>query len=316
MFVGLTLLGSARAAQNVPDFKASINTITLKNMYVREILATTYRDGFKWRNNGSWDYGTILHTIYKDNLSGGNISLSSEVVSEIRIKKRLIGDSVWKTIYLKDNITNPNDFNISFVDYLEPSNSTVEYKYVPVFKINNKNIDMDSEGTIVESKFNNYFLIGQYEVNSDNQMVNEVHPMIIDFTNTTSFNGNSTTVKTLGSKYPFVITNGITKYYSGNTTCTFIELCVNGENVDVENGWKYRNTIDYFLKNGYAKLMKSFEGNMWLISVNDDISHQMNGHYQNVSTSFAWVEIGDPFSVGDLYDNGFINTDIDRSLDE
>lgn len=316
MFVGLSLLGSSRAAQNTPTQKSNINTITLKNMYAREMFVTTYRQGFKWKGNAAWDYGTVLHAIYKDSLSGGNIALSSDIVSEIRIKKRLVGDSVWKTIYLKDNIKSSKDFDISFVDYIEPSNRTVEYKYVPVFKINSGNIDMDSEGTFVESKFDNYFLVGQYEINTDGQMINEVHPMIIDFTSTTSFNGNSTTVKTLGSKYPFVITNGITKYYSGNTSCTFIELCVNGEDVDVENAWKYRNDIDYFLKNGYAKLMKSFEGDMWLIAVNEDVTHQTNGHYQNVSTSFAWVEVGDPFSVGDLYDNGFINTDIDRSLDE
>jgi hypothetical protein len=107
----------------------------------------------------------------------------------------------------------------------------------------------------------------------------------------------------------------MSKYYSGSMTVTFIELC-NHERIDVEHGWKYRNIIDDWLTDGYAKIMKNFEGDIWMINVNDNISHTENGHYQNVNTVFNWVEAGDPTSVGDLYDNAFINTDVDRSLDE
>lgn len=316
MFLGLTLNGSAESATNVVEPTTKINTITLYDAVFNEIYATNYSKGFKWDNLGRWDYGSILHATYDENLSGGNITWSADVISEIRIKKRYQGDTVWKTIFSKTGIEKSDDFDIDFVDYLEPSNKIIEYKYVPIFVINSQNMDMDSEGTTVQSKFDDWFIVGQYEINSEGKMINEVHPMIIDFSSTPTLNRQTSVINTLGSKYPFVNTNGMTKYYSGSTTCTFSELCVNGQILDYENAWKYRNTIDDFLSNGYAKLLKSFEGDICLVSTFDEITHQENGDYRNVSTTFQWAEIGDPTSVGDLYDNGFINTDIDRSLDE
>ena len=316
MFLGVTMTGSMAASKNIVEPTTKINTITLKDAQFNEIYATNYSDGFKWKDLDNWGYGTLLHANFKDSLSGGNITWSADVISEIRIKKRYEGDTVWKTIYSKTGIEDSDDFDIDFIDYLEPSNKVIEYKYVPVFNINSQNVDMDSEGTTVESKFDEWFIIGQYELNSEGKMINEVHPMIVDFSSTPTLNRQTATITTLGSKYPFVNTNGMTKYYSGSTTCTFVEVCVNGTGVDAENAWKYRNSIDDFLANGYPKIIKSFEGDMRLVSTHDEITHQENGDYRNVSTAFQWSEVGDPTSVGDLYDNGFINTDIDRSLDE
>lgn len=316
MFLGLGLVGSADSASNITEPTSKINTVTLQDAQFYEIYATNYSAGFKWQNLDRWSYGTLLHADFSDSLSGGNITWSADVISEIRIKKRLEGDTVWKTIYYKDGINTSDDFDIDFVDYLEPSNTTVEYKYVPVFNINSQNVDMDSEGTSVESKFDEWFIIGQYEINSQGAMINEVHPMVVDFSSTPTLNRQTTLINTLGSKYAFVNTNGMTKYYSGSTTCTFVELCVNGMGVDAENAWKYRNSIDDFLSNGYPKILKSFEGDIRLVSTYEEISHQENGDYRNVSTTFQWAEVGNPTSVGDLYDNGFINTDVDRSLDD
>ena len=316
MFLGTTLLGSAESSSNLTESNKKINTITLHDAQFYEIYATNYSDGFKWQDLDKWGYGTLLHADYVDNLSAGNLTWSADVISEIRIKKRFEGDTVWKTIYHKGDINTVDDFNIDFVDYLEPSNKTVEYKYVPVFNINSQNVDMDSEGTSVESKFDEWFIIGQYEINSQGAMINEVHPMIVDFSTSPTLNRQTTLINTLGSKYAYVNTNGMTQYYSGSTTCTFVELCVNGDFIDVDNAWKYRNSIDDFLANGYPKIIKSFEGDIKLVSTYDEITHQDNGDYRNVATTFQWAEVGDPTSVGDLYDNGFINTDVDRSLDD
>lgn len=316
MFLGLTTVGSAKSASNIVEPASKINTIVLHDAQFYEIYATKYPDGFKWKGLGKWDYGTLLHAIYTDNLSAGNITWSADVISEVRIKKRFEGDTVWKTIYSKSDINTSDDFAVDFIDYLEPSNTTVEYKYVPVFNINSQNVDMDSEGTTVESKFDEWFIIGQYELNSQGAMINEVHPMIVDFSSTPTLNRQTTLINTLGSKYAFVNTNGMTQYYSGSTTCTFVELCVNGLGIDADNAWKYRNSIDEFLANGYSKIIKSFEGDIRLVSTYEEVSHQENGDYRNVSTTFQWAEVGDPTSVGDLYDNGFINTDVDRSLDD
>ena len=81
-----------------------------------------------------------------------------------------------------------------------------------------------------------------------------------------------------------------------------------------ENGYQYRNNLDQFLTDGYAKILKTVDGDIYLISVVGGIQRNNNGsHYENIGSSFEWAEIGDPNDSGDLYDNGFINTDVDRN---
>ena len=325
MFLGAELCGIPASFENIQEPSSKINNISLSNMYLDELYGTTHLpDDFNIRNIEKWSYGTFLHATYEDGLSAGNITYSADVISATKIKKRIQGEQTWKTIYVqkgtgaeKNGVPSftVDDFAINFIDYLEPSNRVIEYQYVPVFNVGGEEQDMDSEGTEVLSKFDSWFLVGQYEDDGNNNFIYDIHPMVADTTVTKQLNKQFNTVQTLYGKYPFVVNNGNNLYYSGSATATFFELCSNDGMVDAENGWKYRNTIDQFLSNGMAKIMKSFEGDIYLITVNDNISHSQNGHYQNVNTSFNWVEIGDPFSVGDLYDNGFINTEIDRGLD-
>ena len=80
-----------------------------------------------------------------------------------------------------------------------------------------------------------------------------------------------------------------------------------------EHGAVLRNTIDEFLTDGYPKILKTYDGDIYLAAITGDISRNNGQHYQNVGQSWEWVEVGDPNDCGDLYDYGFINTDIGRS---
>ena len=50
---------------------------------------------------------------------------------------------------------------------------------------------------------------------------------------------------------------------------------------------------------------------MWMVDVYGTINRSENGHYQLIDHSFEWAEIGDPYSIKELFLNGFINTDVD-----
>ena len=100
------------------------------------------------------------------------------------------------------------------------------------------------------------------------------------------------------------------RYYSGTLAATFIEF--KDDDYDVDNGWRYRNKIDEFLADGRAKILKTFEGNMYMVNIVGNLPRTVNEHYQNVSHQIEWVECGDPTMISDLYDNGFIDTDVDR----
>ena len=51
-----------------------------------------------------------------------------------------------------------------------------------------------------------------------------------------------------------------------------------------------------------------------MVNVVNSLPRSNSGHPQLISHQIEWVECGDPTSTGDLYDNGFINTDSARTL--
>lgn len=297
MFFGSSFYGDNLSTSNSSAKIADIPTLVIKNVVIDELYATkNVLVNFDWKIPTEWDYNTHLHATYKGDTYAGNIAYSKNIVSSVKIKKRFKGDFTWKTIYEK-KIESEDDFFIDMYDYLEPSDRDIEYAYVSVIQ----NKDTDVTFAEVHSEFDNYFLVGQ----------NEVYPLILNQKNEIQYNRESNVIVSPGSKYPYVVNNGIARYYSGTLTVTFIEFiddCI----LDLKNGWKYRNQIDQFLTDGKAKILKSFEGDMWMINVVGNIPRTENGFYQNISQQIDWVECGDPLMAGDLYDNGFINSDADR----
>ena len=299
MFLGISFAGTDSAISNTAVSECTISKLVISNVIVDELYATRQvLLKFNWQIPQSWTLDTYLHAKYQNSLHAGNVAYSTEMVSSVRIKKRFVGDFEWKTIH--EQVVNVNeDFAVEFYDYYEPTGREVEYAYVVVVG----GTETEAASGTVLSEFDSYFICG-----TDG----EVYPIILNTSNEITYNRESNVLTSPGSKYPYVVNNGITQYYSGSVTVTFIdfdEKC----RLDLKNGWKYRNEIDQFLANGEPKILKSFEGDIWLVNVVNSITRTTNDHYQNVSSQFEWVEAGDPFSVGDLYDNGFINTDVDRN---
>lgn len=298
MFFGTTFASSKDAISNTSVSDNTITTLTFSNMILDELYSTeAVLVNFDWKIPEDWDADTYLHSKYQETIHAGNVSYSPEMVSKIKIKRRFKGEFEWKTIY-EQPVKTLEDLAVHYTDYLVPSNHEVEYAYVAVIN----GIDTDSATNSVETDFETYFLCGNG---------GEVYPMIINVDNQVTYNRESNIIKSPGRKYPYVINNGITQYYSGSLKVSFIRMDDKCQ-LDAENGWKYRNELDRFLTNGEPKILKSFEGDMWMVDIINAIPRSNEGHYQLVSQSIEWVESGDPFSIGDLYDNGFINTDVDR----
>lgn len=298
MFLGTAFTSSPEAVSNSAAQEASISTITFSHMVLDELYASKQiLVDFNWTVPDEWDWDTILHADFHGDTYAGNVDYSVDTVGKIRVKKRYKGDFSWKTIYEKE-ITCVDDFYVEFYDYYEPSGRDVEYAYIAISKSGQ---DMNMVSSEVHSQFDWYFICDR----------NVSYPMMIDAENNITYNRESQTIVSPGSRYPYVNHNGIAQYYSGTMNAVFIALNDDCK-LDLENGWKYRNQIDEFLANGKAKILKSFEGDMWMVKTAGNISRSQNGHYQIISQSFDWVECGDPNSIGDLYDNDFIDTDLDR----
>lgn len=296
MFLGINFAGTDTSISYSTSNKASIDKFEISHVVIDEMYAT--KDillKFNWDIPNTWDFNTYLHANYQGNIFAGNVEYSESLVEKIKIKKRFKGDFVWKTIYEKE-IRSNEDFAIELWDYYEPSNRNVEYAYVAVIS----GADVDSVSANVYSEFDCYFICDR----------DTSYPMELDVENNITYNRESQTIISPGRKYPYVINNGIARYYSGQMNVTFIE-CKNGL-VDKKNGWDYRNQIDKWLSNGEAKILKSYEGDMWMVNVLNNIPRSNHEHYQYVSQQFDWVECGDPTKISDLYDHGFIDTDTDR----
>lgn len=297
MFLGTTLAGNIMASSNATASEELIKVLKFTNMIIDELYATrNILIQFDWQIPDEWDYNTHLHGKFQGNTHAGNVGYSEKNVDRIKIKKRLKGDFDWKTIYEKE-IHSKDDFKIEFLDYYNASGQEYEYSYVAVIA----NTDSEAFSSSIYSDFDSYFICDK----------NESYPLILDQTNEVTYNRESTTIVSPGRKYPYVVNNGIAQYYSGVLNVTFIELKENCH-IDLENGWNYRRKIDQFLANGRAKILKSFEGEMWMVNIVGSLPRKTNNHYWNVSHEINWTECGDPTLISDLYDNGFIDTDVDR----
>lgn len=298
MFLGTAFFASSAVSNSaIPNDR--ITKVKISDCIVDEYYAT--KDvllSFNWNIPTDWQVNTCLHATYQNTLKAGNVYYSDETVSQAKIKKRYVGEFDWRTIYIQDIVTD-DDFQVVFYDYFSPTGKAVEYAYV----LNVGGKDVEAAINVITPKFDSYFICGRN---------GESYPMILNMQNNVTYNRESAVIKTMGRKYPYVNNNGLSQYYSGNINVSFIAMNDDDCSFDAENAWKYRNEIDEFLANGEPKILKSFEGDIWMVDVINSIPRSDSGHYQLIDQQIEWVEVGNPYSIGDLYDNGFIDTDIDR----
>ena len=296
MFLGNSFASSDKTLVSSPVEAKNIEFLTVRYAIFGEVYASNdliIITDFNGSVPQDWWFNTRLHVLFKNNLNGGNVNFSTDIVESIRVKRRVKGDLIFKTIYEKPIIVN-DDFKINLLDYMEPVGN-IEYAYVPIISGG----EGDYIVSKVESKFDSYFIC-EKDIS---------YPMVLDTKFSKQLNHLVGVIELPNRLKPVVIKGGITNYISGDIECTFIE------NQDckwlVDSSWEYRNQIYQFLTNGKPKILKDFEGNAWMIAVTSGISEDSD-HYQHVKSKFSVTECGETTSIGDLYDNSFIDTDIDR----
>ena len=302
MFVGHTFTASSDALISPAPTAFTYEKLTITNAVFDEIYATVeVIDNFDGTIPSTWTFPTRLHALFEGDLYGGNVNFTEEIVKSVRIKRRTAKDLKFKTIFEK-SIDKNEDFAIELIDYLEPIGQ-VEYAYVPIISGGENDYIISK----VESTFDNYFLCEK----------DKSYPLILDATYSQVINYETNQVKPLGRKYPITIVNGNTGYKSGDMQCLFIEL--KDYNAITEKSLSYRNLIYSMLTNNQPKILKDSEGNILIINITGEITESDRQYLYNgsegfyyVKTKFSWIECGDAYNVGDLYDNNLIDTDIDR----
>lgn len=241
----------------------------------------------------------------------GNIELSYHIphipITNLLVKRQDVDDisGGWLTLYSQP-ISQASDMDFTFIDFLNQYGKTYKYALVPLLTQTQSGVEVEVEGgyTVsdeVQSIFDGVFIadstgsqkckanVGYGNVDM-NQVVGSITP--------------------IGAKYPIIITNSQNQYHNGSISGTIVpdDYYFNGNlsRIDMVNK---RNELEQFLTNKRVKVIKDWNGNIWLVMIVGNVSCTFNNNYGMGVVDFStnWTEVGDPTNQQDLQATGLIN---------
>ena len=238
----------------------------------------------------------------------GNIELSYHIpITNLLVKRQDVDDvsGGWLTLYSQP-ISQASDMDFTFIDFLNQYGKTYKYALVPLLTQTQSGVEVEVEGgyTVsdeVQSVFDGVFIadstgsqkckanVGYGNVDM-NQVVGSITP--------------------IGAKYPIIVTNSHNQYHNGSISGTIVpdDYYFNGNlsRIDMVNK---RNELEQFLTNKRVKIIKDWNGNIWLVMIAGNVSCTFNNNYGMGIVSFStnWTEVGDPTNQQDLQATGLIN---------
>lgn len=295
-FIGYNFYGDEDCLNSGPGFANPLTSIVLKNAIFDHLNVTKNIDlEYNATIPTLWDYDTIINADLNGDLQAGNVDFVVGEISEVRIKRRITGTFNWITLF---SIPPDKMDELSFIynDRLNASGVTYDYAFVPVFG--------DVEGPYIinsiYSEFNGVF-IGDRDT-------------IYKFLYDVSYSSNARNQQTgrfepLGKKYPVIISNGLLSFNSGSVEGLIVndEFAKDGK-VDRYKTRAKKEIIKEYLTNHKAKILKDWNGNIWLVMITDNVGveYQQGSSMSLPKVSFNWTEIGDSNSQADLYHSGIL----------
>ena len=241
-----------------------------------------------------WDFGTILDCNFNGNISGGTIKDFSSGITQVRVKKRKVGEFDWQIIKTYD-ISSSEDLSFVFNDYLTATNTEYEYAYVPVFG----SVEGQYAISTVMSQFDGVFICDANTIFKFNMGVEYGSTDIVQQVGTFTV---------LGRKYPIVMSNGLANYQTGQLSGLVLpEDYEDTRTIDRIAITQRRNKLMEFLTNKKPKIIKDRNQNQWLVIIQSPSTSYLNNYGQGiVSASMQWIESGDAESNKDLAKAGLI----------
>ena len=238
----------------------------------------------------------------------GSLELSYHIpITNLLVKRQDVDDvsGGWLTLYSQP-ISQASDMDFTFIDFLNQYGKTYKYALVPLLTQTQSGVEVEVEGgyTVsneVQSVFDGVFIadstgsqkckanVGYGNVDM-NQVVGSITP--------------------IGAKYPIIITNSHNQYHNGSISGTIVpdDYYFNG-NLSRIDMVKKRNELEQFLTNKRVKVIKDWNGNIWLVMIVGNVSCTFNNNYGMGIVDFStnWTEVGDPTNQQDLQATGLIN---------
>ena len=296
-FIGYNFFSDSGALNSAPSNVDSITNTKLSNAIFDHFNVTRNTDTpYSTAIPTAWDYDTVLDASFNGNINAGNVDFLVDQINSIKIKRREKGSFDWITL-ADIPINQVEDLSFVFNDFLNQYGIEYEYALVPMLNDVEGNYIIDS----VLSKFNGVFIGNaqqtfkflydvQYNTNSRNQQIGVFQP--------------------LGNQYPIIIGNGILSYESGTVSANILND--DYETTGVINPTEIvdkKTIIKDFLTDKKAKILRDWNGNIWLCMVTSNVSvTYLNGSGMSIPrVEFEWTQIGDANNQMDLYNSGLID---------
>lgn len=310
--------GTQEGTTNVWDLEYNFTGLTIDSSYYVTVNITT-TEGMTLSDQSSTftvsiTTPTLGKPIVTNNACDGYISVVSalsgsysEDITKVLVKRKDVSDisGTWLVLYSQP-ITQASDMNFTFVDFLNVYGTQYQYALVPVLEQTQSGVVVEIEGgytvsDTITSQFDGVFIMdtsGSQKVKAGAGYGN------IDM------NQSVGSILPIGAKYPVVVTNSSNQYHNGSLSGRIVpnDYYFNGNlsRIDIVNK---RNEIEQFLTNKKAKIIKDWNGNMWLVMIMDNVSCSYDDNYGMGMISFSanWIEVGDPNNQEDLQATGLIN---------
>lgn len=300
-FCGYSFCSGKDVLNPIPTNTDDIKQVRIQNA-IFEHIDITRNTIFDYTTElPKWDFDTIIDCDFESGTGAGNVEFTLSQLSSIRIKRRKKGDFNWITVQ-EIPINNRADLNSIRRDYFVPGYEEFEYALVPILNGVEGKYILGS----IESEFNGVFIS---DVNQTYKLNAEV-----------SYSGRTSVqsvgqITPLGRKYPVIIKNGKANYEMGSVSGMLL-----GKDYEETHQINRKDIVDEvnefvdFLKNGKPKILKDWNGNIFLIMVTSNPSVTYNNSYGMgvASVSFEWTEQGKYDNEDDLYDNGFIEIELQQ----
>lgn len=198
----------------------------------------------------------------------------------------VVGDSV---------LVGDPPYLFSFTDYTASDDQEYEYALVPVVE--------DVEGNYLTitatSTFDGVFL-------TDGTDIYKFYADVAygNFQQTQKVNAH----EPFGRKYPVIVSNGATNYMAGSMSGMVLagDYLKTGK-FDRRAIARERDTLLKFLTNKKPKILKDWNGNIWMVAIvdNPSVTYYDGSGMGLMNVSMTFMEVGDATDANDLAANGF-----------
>lgn len=306
-FVGLNLLFDKDALNPVATNITGITNVTLQNGIMEHFyVSRDVTSAWTGEIPNQWVNDTIMNATFVGGVDAGNVAYIANQLTRILVKRKNVDDTnaTWETLF-EIPVTDTSSLNFTVLDYFNKSNVNYTYALVPVLTQNQSGVSVEVEGNyetsdVVFSQFDGVFICDStafYKfytgVGYDNISVNQQVGV----------------KEAIGSKYPIIVLNSNVQYSTGAINGDILppNYLEDGD-LDRSQIVDMRNKLTKFLCNKKPKILKDWNGNIWLVVFTDNpsIAFDDNWGMGFANINGGWTEVGDAQNVADLQNAGML----------